>query len=155
MKTTKFGNILDCYSGIVVHGCNNKGVMGSGVAKQLRHQYPQIFDSYTSHLGTGMGIGTVDFVLINDQLVIANAITQDGYGHDGKKYVQYEAVQRCFKEIATTAKALSLPTGAERFVVKYPLIGAGLGGGDWSIISSIIDEELYKEGIDHELWIYE
>ena len=34
----------------------------------------------------------------------------------------------------------------------YPLIGAGLTGGDWNIISKIIDEELID--VDHTLVLY-
>jgi hypothetical protein len=33
--------------------------------------------------------------------------------------------------------------------IAYPLIGAGLAGGNWSIISAIIDEE--RAGLDHTL----
>lgn len=33
--------------------------------------------------------------------------------------------------------------------IGYPRIGAGLAGGDWSIIGAIIDEELH--GLDHTL----
>jgi hypothetical protein len=33
------------------------------------------------------------------------------------------------------------------------MIGAGLAGGDWEIISAIINEELYGE--DHTLVIYQ
>jgi O-acetyl-ADP-ribose deacetylase (regulator of RNase III) len=33
--------------------------------------------------------------------------------------------------------------------IGYPKIGAGLAGGDWNIISSIIDKELIGE--DHTL----
>ena len=37
--------------------------------------------------------------------------------------------------------------------IGYPKIGAGLAGGDWSIIEKIIDEEL--QGTDHTLVIFE
>ena len=32
--------------GIIAHGCNCQGVMGSGVARFLRDKYPQIFPEY-------------------------------------------------------------------------------------------------------------
>lgn len=32
----KTGNILDVREGIIVHGCNLKGVMGSGLALQIK-----------------------------------------------------------------------------------------------------------------------
>jgi len=31
-------------------------------------------------------------------------------------------------------------------------IGCGLGGGDWSIVSRIIQEELVDKGIPVEIW---
>jgi O-acetyl-ADP-ribose deacetylase (regulator of RNase III) len=37
--------------------------------------------------------------------------------------------------------------------IGYPLIGAGLAGGDWKIISEIIDQEL--KGEDHTVVIYQ
>jgi len=35
----------------------------------------------------------------------------------------------------------------------YPAIGAGLAGGNWEVISQIIEEEL--DGEDHTLVVYE
>ena len=37
--------------------------------------------------------------------------------------------------------------------IGYPLIGAGLAGGDWKVISKIIEEELKNE--NHTLVEYE
>jgi len=37
--------------------------------------------------------------------------------------------------------------------IGYPAIGAGLAGGDWKIISAIIDEELANE--DHTFVEYQ
>lgn len=34
------GNLLDITSGVIVHGCNMRGVMGSGVALAIRNKYP-------------------------------------------------------------------------------------------------------------------
>src|SRR5271167_114181 len=37
--------------GIIAHGCNCQGVMGSGVARFLRDKYPQIFPYYQDLCG--------------------------------------------------------------------------------------------------------
>ena len=42
----KLGDICSVNSGIIVHGCNAQGVMGSGVAKAIRLKYPQVFEDY-------------------------------------------------------------------------------------------------------------
>ena len=72
----------------------------------------------------------------NDKVII-NAYTQYGYGRD-KVYVDYDAIRSCMREIKTkyAGKRIGLPK-----------IGAGLAGGDWGIISGIIDEELEGEDV--------
>ena len=92
MKHLYNSNILDVTSGVIVHGCNAQGVMGSGVAKQLRAKYPEIYDAYVKHLGNFKAkpcspLGSVNFVLVHSSLTVANAITQEFYGRDGKQYV--------------------------------------------------------------------
>ena len=78
---------------------------------------------------------------------IANAITQEFYGNDGKRYVSYKGIRETFSKIRTLAQELNIET------INYPMIGAGLGGGDWGEISRIIDEQL--DGLNHFVWIPE
>ena len=40
----KHGDILSVANGIIVHQVNAQGVMGSGLAKQIREKYPMAFD---------------------------------------------------------------------------------------------------------------
>lgn len=42
MVKIKQGNILNCNEDIIVHQVNVQGVMGGGVARQLKLQYPRI-----------------------------------------------------------------------------------------------------------------
>ena len=39
------GNILSNNSGIIVHGVNCQKVMGSGIALQIKNQYPIVYSS--------------------------------------------------------------------------------------------------------------
>ena len=73
-------------------------------------------------------------------MAVVNAYTQYNFGKVKRQYVDYDAVRSCFKEIKTTFSGHR---------IGFPLIGAGLGGGDWDVISRIIDEEL--EGEDFTL----
>ena len=51
MITHKYNsNITEVTQGVIVHGCNAQGVMGSGVAKQLRAKYPEIYVDYLDGL---------------------------------------------------------------------------------------------------------
>jgi O-acetyl-ADP-ribose deacetylase (regulator of RNase III) len=142
-----FGDILSVDRGIIVHGCNAKGVMGSGVALAIRRKYPEAFRVYREIFEEdGLELGTVCFVDVGKDLVIANAITQENYNNQRNGpacMVDYAAIKSCFQEVANEAKYLGLP-------VHYPMIGAGLGGGDWNIIQEIIEETLYS--VERTLW---
>lgn len=141
-----FGNILSVQNGIIVHGCNAKGVMGAGVALAVRRAYPEAFKAYRQIFESeGLQLGTVNFVPINEHLVIANAITQEDYNrsHGPECMIDYNAIRKCFRVIANEAKAKKLS-------VHYPMIGAGLGGGDWDTIQAIIEDELFD--VERTLW---
>lgn len=134
-------NIVRAREGVIVHGCNAQGVMGSGVAKQLRAKYPDIFLPYVQHLEEYRDqdvspLGTVNFVSVTTTLLIANAITQEFYGRDGKQYVSYIALRESLKIVAELATARDIPVH-----IPY-LIGAGLGGGDEEKIIRIIETKL-------------
>lgn len=131
-------NICDVTSGMIIHGCNAQGVMGSGVAKQLRHKYPEIYDYYVEFIDNNVPpLGKVNFVAVTQNLIIANCITQKYYGRDGGKYVSYSALQNCFITVNECCKQESITE------VHIPyLIGAGLGGGDPKYIMSLIKENI-------------
>jgi O-acetyl-ADP-ribose deacetylase (regulator of RNase III) len=140
------GNLLDVDKGIIVHGCNARGVMGSGIALQIKQRYPLAYKEYlNAHTISGSVLGTVSYVFLG-KLVVVNAVTQESYGRENYRYVSYDAVAKCFEMINNLALKLYTP------VVNFPLIGAGLGGGDWNIIESIIDSTL-DDRIEKNLWI--
>lgn len=126
---------------LIVHGVNCQGVMASGVALALRKEYPEIYKSYSAKVSdvgiSGLLLGQVDYVEIDEDLHIANAFTQYTYGRiPGKRYVDYEAVQIAFEDIN---KYLTQCTFGDNVLRLYfPAIGAGLGGGNWNTIETII-----------------
>jgi len=137
----KKGNLLDVTEGIIVHGCNAQGIMGSGVAKAIREKYPECFDQYRLQYEVYTLIlgDIVWWCQVNqngdgyhDDLYIANAITQEFYGTD-RRHVNYCAIATVFKEIFRQANVV-------KATVHFPKIGAGLGGGNWDIIEAIIND---------------
>lgn len=150
------GNLLDVTSGIIVHGCNAQGVMGSGVALAIKQKYPDCYAAYKRNYDNdGLYLGDVVWYNhskhsndIDDRLYIANAITQENYGQDGKRYVSYKAIVECFSEVIVYARSMSCK-------IHLPLIGAGLGGGDWSIIEQLIDDCDPYDNVSKNLWVLE
>ncbi|MFT4516343.1 MAG: O-acetyl-ADP-ribose deacetylase (regulator of RNase III) [Planctomycetota bacterium] len=128
---------------VIVHGCNCRCAMEKGVAKGIRAAFPE---AYQADQATGTGdrakLGTIRVaeVEVGDHaLAVVNAYTQFDY-HGPMPLVDYDAVRSAFAAIK------------KRFAgrrIGYPMLGAGLAGGDWSVIAAIIEEELAGE--DHTL----
>ena len=131
---------------VIIHGCNCFCTMGAGIAKQIRQVFP---DAYAADLATESGdrskLGGYSKAKIktdSGDLYVINAYTQFHYAGSGI-LADYDAIQSVFT-------ALKKEFCDKRF--GYPKIGAGLAGGDWQVISQIIDAAL--SGEDHTLVIF-
>lgn len=126
------GDLLTSDEKFIVHGCNAKGKFRSGFAKGVRELYPNCYKAYMKEYETnGLTMGSV--VVYQDPkngVTIYNAITQPTFGYDGQQYVDYGAIKTAL------IRADDHATGGR---LAMPKIGAGLGGGDWKIISEIIE----------------
>jgi O-acetyl-ADP-ribose deacetylase (regulator of RNase III) len=130
---------------VIVHGCNCFHNFGAGIALQILKRFPIVFEQDKKTVyGDRNKLGSISFctVPLGRGFVAVNAYTQYACGV-GKRQVDYIALRNCFKCIKKEF------TG---YRIGYPLIGAGLAGGDWDIISEIINNELGNE--DHTLVEY-
>jgi O-acetyl-ADP-ribose deacetylase (regulator of RNase III) len=131
------GDLFAAPEDILVHGCNSHGVMGSGVAKIVREKYPEVFDTYHYQCGRFQNqrrtlLGHNINVRANDGKLIVNAITQLDMGGAGTRWVSYDAVDDCMASLEAIA---------------MPMIGAGLGGGIWKVIESIVEHRLQNHPV--------
>ena len=135
------GNIFGGVEPIIAHGCNIVGGYASGIAGQIARLYPEARVQYMRKFNTEMGwkLGDVQFVVIHDELVIANMATQPTYGSQGI-HVDYDAVKSCFEVLLNYAEENKLE-------VAIPKIGAGLGGGHWPTIEKIIVDKLKSKEV--------
>lgn len=132
------GNLFETDIEHIVHGCNAQGVMGSGVARIVRDDYAAAYEFYKAqHAAHGLKLGDVQFVPANGKTIV-NAVTQHLFGKpvEPTRFVDYDAVADCMK---TINQVLKLSGYTE---VAMPQIGAGLGGGDWTVIEQIIEQHL-------------
>jgi O-acetyl-ADP-ribose deacetylase (regulator of RNase III) len=155
MIDTVVGNMLTDYTQLentdviyMVHGCNSKGVMASGIAKEVRARYPEAYNLYHAEhqrYGLKMGSFTIAPVRTGDdgpKVIIINAITQKNYGRDPNTvYVDYDAIRVAFESLNNLI-AEHHAHELDRVTVNFPLIGCGLANGDWKIVSNIIDTSL-------------
>lgn len=138
----KQGNLLDCAERWILHGVNMQGKMASGVAKDIRTRYPSAYDVYMyAYSVNALKLGVVTFADVGGGKKVFNGVTQEFYGKDGKQYVDYWAVKEVIQAMNYYATCGDDYFTREGMCIAMPKIGAGLGGGDWDIISKIIEEE--------------
>ncbi len=130
---------------VIIHGCNCFCTMGAGIAKLIKQKFPA---AYQADLETVKGdrnkLGTITWAKAEDiELFIINGYTQFNWRGQGQK-ADYEAIRSVFRTVKEEYSGLR---------IGYPAIGAGLAGGDWNLISKIIDEEL--DGENHTFVEYE
>jgi len=98
------------------HGCNGIGVMGAGVAKQIKERFPWAYEAYRDAYPT-LELGACQVVQNND-ITVFNLITQPRPGPTAKKEYIYLALARMVLE----ARVRGIGK------IALPLVGAGLGG---------------------------
>lgn len=132
---------------VIVHGCNCFHAMGAGIARAISAQFPEAFDAdKATEYGASSKPGTISSAQIirgDARFTVVNAYTQFQWRGQGQK-ADYEAIQSCFERIADR-----FPTAR----IGYPMIGAGLAGGDWSIIEASISKAL--SGLNHTLVVFD
>lgn len=127
------GDLLGAPQKVIIHGVNCQGVMGSGVAAQIRKKWPIVFEQYAlEHKAFGLKLGTIIPVETSDGKIIVNCVTQNNFGRSGEQFVDYDAIKKCFNQINDKVNTWGVTE------IALPFIGAGLGGGDWNIIENII-----------------
>ncbi len=124
---------------VIIHGCNCFCAMGAGIAKSIKTQFPEAFQAdLATEKGDRSKLGGFSHATIMQKghaIIVINAYTQ--FDYSGKDVLaDYDAIRSVFKKLKSQFSG-------KRF--GFPLIGAGLAGGDWQVISEIIDQELQGE----------
>lgn len=128
------GDLLASDLKVIAHGTNTRGVMGSGIARQIRDRWPNVYEAYLRlHQEQGLVLGTIQPVATPDGRIVVNCMTQESFGRDGARYVSYAAIESCIHSL----NAVATEHGVTE--IGLPQIGAGLGGGDWRLIEGIIN----------------
>lgn len=156
--TIKNGTILHAEEPIIAHQVNGLGVMGAGVARQIKQAYPGVFSRYKTFvdnhnspeelLGRNLMIVTdgkpvYQYDPSGGAKIISNLFGQVHVG-TSKKQTDEKALRKALEHLAEFAKmdnlAVAMPHG----------IGCGLGGGDWTKVQRMI-EDVFG---DHPVTLY-
>jgi len=135
----------------ICHQVNCQGAMNSGIAKQIRETYPQVYEAYLNKYSetedlllsqnwfeqggpsvSEVLLGQIQIIGIDNNHNIINMFSQENYGYNGKRYTSYDAFWNCLNEIKQ-----QIPEGA---LLGFPYgIGCVRGGANWQVILKMIE----------------
>jgi len=113
----------------MIHVCNNKSVMGSGVAKQVKARFPRAFEAYWYNYR----LGCVSRDPANN---IINLVAQNGYGRV-KRHLNYGALSECLHDFMVLYSNEYQDEDIHTVVVPYKM-GSDRAGGDWEIVLEMV-----------------
>lgn len=131
-------NLFESGADIILHQVNCQGVMGSGVARQVRERYPWVFAEYRDFCNSvesrdsSVLLGTCQLVYVDETHMVGNLFAQNHFGYDGKCYTDYGALRSCLTRAAMRASGKTI-------AIPY-LMGCHRGGGDWNVVEKMIHE---------------
>ncbi len=129
---------------ILGHQVNLRGVMGAGIARQIKGVFPTAFAAYREAIAGGdLALSDVQLVQVGENRWIANMAGQQDIGR-GRRQTDYQALSAALRKLANLTEGTTLRVG-------LPFgIGCGLAGGDWSVVSRTI-EEMLPQGVLYRL----
>ena len=130
------GDLFKSDSPAIAHGCNVLGVMGAGIAFDIKRVFPEMYEEYKKlckdkKIGPG-DIFTSDQRLNDSPTVIYNLMTQTGFNGADMQFMRM-----AFEKMIDHANANGITE------ITIPMIGAGLGG-----ISPSVCFNIYLEAIE-------
>ena len=145
----KSANLMEFSEDAFGHGCNCQKRMASGVAYAVRSTFFEMVEADTNDDREPKDrLGEMIKVPLSNGKVGYNIYSQFMYGRDTRK-VDYDALRRgvtsvCQDLIKDGKTSLALPK-----------IGCGLAGGDWSVVSEILEDVSKDTGIEITIYEYE
>lgn len=148
----KNGNLLDAQTDVIAHQVNCQGVMGSGIAKQIREKWANVYTAYKAEydLFTDLNkplLGNCQLVQVNDHQYVANLFGQDKYGYDNKRYTSYDGIYDALVSLASQMENNNMNS------VAFPHhMSSDRGGANWTIISLMITAVFKHTNVQIEIW---
>lgn len=123
---------LEAETRILLHVVNCQGVMGSGIAKEIRTRIPFAYQMYMKAYQNGhLKLGSM-----STGNGIYNLAAQDRYGTD-KRHLNYGALGDCLNAVRNEMRYVTMFSDSE-IVIPYKM-GCDRAGGDWNVVYEMIE----------------
>lgn len=131
---------------LIPHIVNDEGKLGAGLAAALAHKWPVVRHNYLDwfnnyDLKQPAKLGRNQYVPVEPGIVVVNMVAQsDCGGYRGLPPIRYQSLEECLMRLEfilsnRVTNELEIATG---------MIGTGLAGGKFPIISEIV-ERVFKD----------
>ena len=158
------GDLLKSGCDIICHQVNEYGVMGAGIAKQIKEKYPKAFADYTNAIReAARKCKNLPFIALSKQpdgVIVANMFTQRN-GETNLEILRNAVVflgMQIFDLFVTKLKFNDMTVAFfdRPFRVGIPYkYGCGIAKGDWGEVRKIWADVFGEmEYIDLEVWKY-
>lgn len=131
---------------VLVHQVNCQGVMGSGIAKQIRKEFPEHYKDYREFYEMGLAkLGSAVTTQVEEEpfKLIIGLFGQEYYGFAPKRYTNYAAL---ISALTISDRFPEIAKDCEIFIPR--LIGCDRGGGDWDIVSKLLIDFEQMSGVE-------
>lgn len=131
---------------IIPQVCNNIGKYGAGLSGSLATKWPAVQQRYLEWVGRQtkgasgpFAPGQIQWVGVEPHIAVINMIAQNGVrGPSNPIPIKYKHLEMCLIRLFGLINPLTSRHDDGYFKIWCPQIGAGLAGGDWEKIKSMV-----------------
>lgn len=116
---------------------------GKGFAGTVKQRFPHVWHDFRNQAlahGTPLQLGSSFITRPDSDLSFFHMVAQRGYGPSSSPRIRYTALETCLQQLADNAKE-------QNAAIQMPRIGTGYAGGDWEVISELINDIIVSQGI--------
>lgn len=138
------GNALDFKENILIHQVNCQGVMGSGIALQIKNKWSIVFDEYMKTMkwkDTINPMGQIDRCRICDNKWVYNLYGQWNYGTK-KRQTNYVGLMQCL------IKTFGYAHNNKHTIAMPYKMSCDRAGGNWDYVYNLICMLSEEYGVD-------
>lgn len=153
------GDLLKSQLPVIGHQVNCLGIMGAGIAKQIKSKWFTVFTEYTKFCNKFVSdrelLGQCQLVPIGKDGIdyVANLFGEYSFAEavapfEGNRHTDYEALRQAL----ISFKKQVIEKGYDRAGIPFKL-GCGLAGGDWDGVVFPMIQDIFSDA-DVHLYIY-
>jgi len=140
------GNIFTTTCQTLVNTVNTQGVMGAGIALEMRMRYPEMFAKYKALCKQGLiEVGKLWLYRVSSDRQIINFPTKTSW----KLPSRVDYLEKGLHKFINTHEEKGIDS------IAFPLLGADKGGLDKDFVIRLMKQELERVKIPVEIYVYD